>query len=60
VKWFNVALVGWIILVVALAIALDRLGVDTVWIIVGALALVGIGIIVSANRSNPQDPPNRM
>jgi hypothetical protein len=57
VKWFNVALVGWIILVIALAITLDRLGVDTIWIVVGALALIGIGIIVSANRNRPGNTP---
>jgi hypothetical protein len=55
VKWFNVALVGWIILVIALAITLQQLGVQTIWIVVGALALIGVGIIVSANRSKPTD-----
>lgn len=53
-KWFNVALVGWIILVIALAIAAHLLGAPPVWITVGALAFIGIGVIVSANRTRPQ------
>ncbi|HUF17410.1 MAG TPA: hypothetical protein VMS12_05125 [Thermoanaerobaculia bacterium] len=56
-KWFNVALVGWIILVVAVAIAMFTLGVDQIWIIVGALALIGVGVIVSANRNQPPREP---
>lgn len=52
-KWFNLALVGWIILVVALAIAAHLLGAPPVWITVGALALIGIGVIISANRNRP-------
>lgn len=58
-QWFNVSLVGWIILIIALAIAAYLLGLDPVWIGVGALALIGIGVIVSASRSNPTDPRRR-
>jgi len=53
VKWFNVALVGWIVLVIALAIAAHMLGAPDIWIGIGALAFIGIGIIVSANRTRP-------
>lgn len=56
-KWFNVALVGWVILVVAVAIAMHLMGVPQIWIIVGALALIGIGIIVSANRNQTPNNP---
>jgi hypothetical protein len=47
-------LVGWIILIVALAIAAHLLGAQTIWIAIGALALIGIGIIVSVSKSKPQ------
>lgn len=58
-QWFNVSLVGWIILIIALAVAAHLLGANPVWIGVGALALIGIGVIVSASRSQPQDPNRR-
>jgi hypothetical protein len=49
VEWFNVSLVGWIILIIAVAIAAHLLGAPTVWIAVGTLFLIGIGVIVSAS-----------
>lgn len=56
-QWFNVSLVGWIILIIALSIAAWLLGLDPVWIGVGALALIGIGVIVSASKSRPSGGP---
>lgn len=53
-NWFNMMLVGWIILIVALAIAAHLLGAPTLWIAIGSLALIGIGIIVSVSKSKPQ------
>lgn len=53
-NWFNMMLVGWIILIIALAIAAYLMGAPTVWIAIGALALIGIGIIVSVSKSKPQ------
>jgi hypothetical protein len=53
VNWFNLSFVGWIILIVALAIAAHLLGAPVVWIAVGALALLGIGMIVSVKHSRP-------
>lgn len=52
-NWFNLSFIGWIILIIALAIAAHLLGAPTVWIGVGALALIGIGIIVSVNHAKP-------
>ena len=56
-NWFNLSLVGWIVLIVALAIAAYLLGAPPVWIAVGALALIGIGIITSVKSSKPTDRP---
>ena len=53
-NWFNLALVGWIILIIAVAIAAYMLHVPRVWIGIGALALLGIAIITSVGRSKPQ------
>jgi hypothetical protein len=52
-NWFNLSFVGWIILIVALSIAAHLLGAPPVWIAVGALAFLGIGIIVSVKHSRP-------
>ncbi len=53
-NWFNLSFVGWVILIVALAIAAYKLGMQPVWIAIGALAMLGIGIIVSVSQSKPQ------
>jgi hypothetical protein len=54
VNWFNLSLIGWVVVIIALAIAAQRFGADPVWIAIGALALIGIGIITSVKRSKPQ------
>jgi len=53
-NWFNLALVGWIIVIVALSIAAYKLHMPTIWIAIGALALLGIGIISAVGKSKPQ------
>lgn len=53
-NWFNLSFIGWVILIVALAIAAYMLHVPTLWIAIAALALVGIGIIASVAKSKPQ------
>ncbi len=54
-NWFNLSLVGWVILILAIAIAAYLLGAPPVWIAVGALALIGIGIIASVKHSKPSN-----
>lgn len=56
-RWFNIALVGWILLIVALGIGAHLLGAPPIWIGVGALALIGIAVIMSASSSS-QPPRN--
>lgn len=41
---------GWVILIIVLAIAAHRLGAEPVWIGIGALALVGLGLIASSRH----------
>ena len=53
-NWFNLSIVGWIIVIIALAIAAYMLHMATIWIAIGALALLGIGIIASVAKSKPQ------
>lgn len=53
-NWFNLSVVGWVILIAAAAIAAYMLHVPTVWIAIGALALLGIGVIMSVAKSKPR------
>ncbi|MBW3670930.1 MAG: hypothetical protein KY432_04580 [Acidobacteria bacterium] len=57
-RWFNIALVGWILLIVALAVAAHLMGAPPIWIGIGALALIGMAVIMSANRSGTPDNRN--
>ncbi len=54
---FGTYLIGFIVLVVGLAIAASLLGAPTMWIAVGVIVLLGIGIISATNRTKPRDPP---
>jgi len=54
VNWFNLSIVGWIIVIIALAIAAYMMHMQAIWIAIGALALLGIGIIASVAKSKPQ------
>ena len=54
-NWFNLSFLGWVILIVALAIAAYMTKVvPPVWIAVGVLALVGVGMIVSVKNAKPR------
>lgn len=54
VNWFNLSLVGWVVLIIAIGIAAHLLGAPRVWIAVGVLALIGVGIIASVKSSKPR------
>lgn len=53
-NWFNLSLVGWVIVIIAAGIAAYRWGVDPIWIAISALLLLGIGIIASVKHSKPR------
>ena len=52
---FQTYLLGFIVLIIGLAIAAYLLGVDPLWIAVGAIVLIGIGIITATNNTKPRD-----
>jgi uncharacterized membrane protein YiaA len=54
---FGTYLIGFIILIVGLAIAAYLLNVPTMWIAVGAIVLIGIGILMATSRTKMKDPP---
>jgi hypothetical protein len=53
---FQTYLFGFIILIIGVAVAAYLLGAPTVWIVVGIIVLVGIGVISATNRTKPRDP----
>ncbi len=53
-NWFNLSVLGWVILIAAIAIAAYLMHVKSLWIAVGCLALLGVGIIMSVTKSKPQ------
>jgi hypothetical protein len=54
VNWFNLSFIGWVILIIAVAIAAYMMHAPVIWIAIGSLALLGIGIITSVSKSKPQ------
>jgi hypothetical protein len=54
VNWFNLSLVGWVILIVAGVIAAYMMHAPRIWIAIGALALLGVAVITSVKHSKPQ------
>lgn len=53
---FVVYMIGMLLLVGALAYGATRLGVSNVWITVGALALLGIGVMGGIVKTRHRDP----
>jgi len=54
---FSTYLIGYIVLIIGLAIAAFLLGVNPVWILVGAIVLIGGGIVTATTRTKAKDPP---
>lgn len=53
---FATYLVGFIILIVGLAIAAYLLNVPTTWIAVGVVVLLGVGVLSATTRTKMRDP----
>ena len=56
---FGTYLIGFIVLIVGLAVAAYLLNVPTMWIAVGVIVLLGIGILTATSRMKQKDPPPR-
>ena len=54
---FGTYLLGFFILIVGLAVAAYLLNVPTMWILVGVIVMIGIGILMATQRTKPRDPP---
>lgn len=53
---FATYLIGFFILVIGLGIAAYLLNVPAMWILVGVVVLIGIGILMATSRTKPRDP----
>lgn len=53
---FATYLIGFLVLIVGLAIAAYLLNVPTTWIAVGVIILIGIGILSATSRTKTRDP----
>ena len=54
---FVTYVIGFIILVVGLAMGAYLLNVPSVWIAVGVIVALGIGVISATKRTRMKDPP---
>ncbi len=55
---FSIYLLGFIVLIIGLAIAAFLLNVPPTWIGVGVVVLIGVGILRATSRTKPKDPPS--
>ena len=54
---FSTYLIGFIVLIIGLAVAAYLVGVPTTWIAVGVIVMIGIGILSATSRTKTKDPP---
>ena len=55
---FSTYLIGFIVLIIGLAVGAFLVGVPTTWIAVGVIVLIGIGILTGTSRTKTKDPPS--
>ena len=54
---FATYVIGFVILVAGLAMAAVLLNVPTMWIAVGVIVALGIGVVTATSRTKMKDPP---
>lgn len=54
---FGIYLIGFVVLIIGLGIAAWLLGAPPLWILVGAIVLIGIGILTGVARTRSPDQP---
>lgn len=54
---FGTFLIGMVILVVGLAIGAYMLDAPPMWIGIGAMVMLGIGVMTATMRTKAKDPP---
>jgi len=51
---FSTYLIGFIVLIIGLAIAAILVGISQTWVIVGAIILIGIAIVTATTERRPK------
>ena len=54
---FSTYLIGFFVVVIGLAIGAYLLNLPTMWIAVGVIVLIGLGILMATSRTRQKDPP---
>ena len=54
---FATYLIGFIVLIIGLAWAAIMLNVPALWVAIGVVVLIGLGIMMATRREKPRDPP---
>jgi hypothetical protein len=57
VSSFSIYLIGFIVVIIGLAIAANLIGIPSIWIGVGVLVLIGMGVLMGVSRTKRPDPP---
>ena len=55
---FGTYLIGFIILIIGLGVGAFLLNIPTMWIAVGVIVLLGIGVLMATSRTKMKDPPS--
>ena len=55
---FTTYLVGYFVVIIGLGIGAYMLNVPTMWIVVGVIVLIGLGILTATSRTKQKDPPS--
>lgn len=53
---FGIYMVGFIILIIGLAVGASLMHVPTMWIGVGVLIMIGLGILLGVTSTKQKDP----
>ncbi len=56
---FSTYLIGFIVLIIGLAVGAYLVGVPSTWIAVGVIVMIGIGILSATSRTKTKDPPTQ-
>lgn len=54
---FTLYIIGFVVMVIGLILGGVFLGLPAQWLIVGALVLVGLGVVTGATQTKRKDPP---
>ena len=54
---FATYLIGFFVVIIGLAIGAYLLNLPVLWIAVGVIVLVGLGILTATSRTRQKDPP---